>query len=40
MMQFNSHVNSNIVSIGVACAIIINDKINIEKIINEAYKGL
>ncbi len=39
-IEFNKEKISVTVSIGVACAIIINDKINIEKIINEADKGL
>lgn len=37
---FNEEKISVTVSIGIACAIIRNDKINIEKIINEDYKGL
>jgi hypothetical protein len=39
-IEFNEEKISVTVSIGVACAIIRNDKINIEKIINEDYKGL
>lgn len=39
-IEFNEEKISVTVSIIVACAIIRNDKINIEKIINEDYKGL
>lgn len=40
IIEFNKEKINVTVSIGVACAIIRNDKINIEKIINEADKGL
>lgn len=40
IIEFNKEKISVTVSIGAVCAIIKNDKINIEKIINEADKGL
>lgn len=39
-VEFNEEKISIAVSVGLACAIIKNDKINIRKIINEVGKGL